>query len=383
MVTLAEGAVTRSCCCGRVAALELLLADPRVTAALSDDFFSRLLSMTAQARQLTVMRRLLELPSVAAAVAHQRAEAALAAASRLEPARESFEVRSVQTVLHRRLSVAASSASPKQSPSGPPRADLQELQQALYDAAALGDVATLQAVLSDERVDSQLPMHLAARSLSGSHLQSETAGADRSSCSFYAPDCALTLAASVAQAAGDADASALKELLADPCWEHRQVTIALLRACEVGYIAAVEQLLDDPRVELSPLHTLHDHRTTSAYSLAASSGSAAIMQLLLAEARRHGFGKAAVARHVAEGVRALVMKEHSLGSGQLLSVPAVLHAVVEAHPTAATAPPTPTPTRATIPAAVRNAIDVSVITSKAWARRRAVVAARARALEED
>lgn len=279
---------------------------------------------------------------------------------------------------------------------------------AFHTAAARGDTASLRRLLADPLLDPQAPLRWITRfsempagfSLRTMCEEVEDGDRDRlpqwpeaparpssqasaegghrrllESTYFHIDrDCALTFAAAMSCAAGDPQASAVKLLLADPCWEPYQVSEALWHACRAGFAAAVEALLADPRAQLRTSSRWSNAEEHAVFLAAAQSGNPAVLELVLADAKlpRHGVDLAAAGRQIQEGVRSLVrwrpFYSNLAGPGDVFSVPAVLRACMASRPPYSLF--------------LRNSVSAAGIGQQAWVRRQHVVLARARALED-
>lgn len=166
-------------------------------------------------------------------------------------------------------------------------------------------------------------------------------------------------------------------LLADPCWGPGRLDDALYDACDYEEPAVVERLLADPRVRLSTAVADHSKSDASCFQRAAGNGRAEVLVLLLADSRLHRLDKVAVGHEIVRGLYRLiggvVNAAKCTALRKMLSSPAVLHACA-----AAFAAP-----GASFPIFLRNGINMAHTGLLAWVRRRQVVAARVRLLEEE
>lgn len=188
-------------------------------------------------------------------------------------------------------------------------------------------------------------------------------------------------------------------LLADPCWEPCLVTAALEAVCaaqtsRATMVAMVaERLLTDPRCQLrlsllpqrdcieghdavSNTSLSHSH-VMSPFEVAAGNGHAEVASLLVSEGRSRGFAAEAMGSQIMCGLRRSlhlqpVCNPTAVAAAKqvLCKAPSALTACLAALKSS----------DSPAPYFMRRAIDVAVIGGAAWARRRHVVASRARML---
>lgn len=215
----------------------------------------------------------------------------------------------------------------------------KDLQRAALVAAGSGRVDLLEALLADSRLDL--------------HPHDDTG--------FFE-----ALSAGV----GEGHAGVMDLLLrAEPCWVPGECSYSLWQASRRGRTACVELLLADGRAD----PTYKDYRN---FNDATAKGQANVLRLLLGDPRvdratagRRIFAALLEARQAKAKDDTAPVKPRAA----VLSEPALLHACMAGAPSAG------------FPSFMRSAVrdNLPSIMAKAWARRRLVVAARQRALEEE
>lgn len=270
-----------------------------------------------------------------------------------------------------------------------PAATWASARATFHAAMEVGDVDGVKTALAQPLLDPQAPLgshtdkserYSASESVPRSTALLLAAGPDPPHC-FKANFFSLN-ARVVAGSENAARRLAVTELLlADPCWEPRHVNEALERACSVDNVAVAERLLADPRCELSTvphehceLGRLSDPRVASPFDAAAAFARAGALSLLVAEGRARGLTAEGMGARILHGLR----ERHKYGGRKgaagvqrvVNEVPAALHACIALLDT----------TAAPFPSFMRRAIDATAIGAAAWARRRHIVVARARAM---
>lgn len=372
--------------------LELLLADPQVESALSSDGGASAdeLRGQAQAEQAEREARLADAAGTAGAAA---------AAHIIEEDEEDEEATaSVAAALAAATRAAASrlgGVSPSPATGSASATYWARARASFFAAIDAGDVDGVALALANPLLDPQeslgvhdrydLKFNIACGSGSagssgnydgGTGFKSKTALQDAVGLRSENPLAALPEGPSTVRRL-----AIVEMLLADPCWERRHLNAALTDACTAGRLSVVERLLADPHCELSPLPQSGPHGANlrqfgpdnnTPFDAAARHGRAAVLSLLVAKGRRLGFTPVQMRAPIMHG---LSLQQCSEGVGAVLcKAPLVLSTCVASLPVAQELFDSP------IHTFMRRAVDVAAIGAAAWARRRHVVIAKARAM---